>query len=61
MKDDQEYHDEVTMEMAENTDGKINGVTLAIVILIILVVTVVVLIFIIRFKASRKKPDVSLT
>jgi len=49
------------MEMAENTDGKINGVTLAIVILIILVVTVVVLIFVIRFKASRKKPDVSLT
>jgi len=61
MKADAEYHDEVTMEMAENTDGKINGVTLAIVILIILVVTVVVLIFVVRFKASRKKPDVSLT
>ena len=36
------------MEMAENIDGKINGVSLAIVILIILVVMVVIMIFVIR-------------
>ena len=48
------------MEAAENTDGKINGATLAIIIIIILVAMVVVLVFVLKLRTTKKKPDVGL-
>ena len=62
VKEDQEkIQDEVIMEAAENTDGKINGVTLAIVIFIILlVIFVVILVLACKFRSNKKKPDVGL-
>eukprot|EP00092_Neocalanus_flemingeri_P026733 GFUD01028985.1.p1 GENE.GFUD01028985.1~~GFUD01028985.1.p1 ORF type:complete len:823 (+),score=177.04 GFUD01028985.1:158-2470(+) len=57
-----EYQDKVTMEATENTDAKSKGAILAVVLIIVLVGIVAFLIFcIIKFRSTKKNPDVSLS
>ena len=47
-------------EASENSDGKINGVTLAIVIIFLLISVVGVMLVIFKCGTKKRKPDVEL-